>query len=119
LTHDTLRSNDDDDPEHGSRAAAFAGELAADGTIVLSPTQLETLQRACVEHSNGTTTSDPTIGCCWDADRLDLTRLGREVDPELLSTVAARAAIRGPSRAADRGDVIRQAPERTATEPIA
>jgi hypothetical protein len=38
----------------------------------------------------GGTTSDPTIGACWDADRLDLWRLGRRPDPMLLSTPAAR-----------------------------
>jgi hypothetical protein len=35
-------------------------------------------------------TDDPTVGACWDADRLDLPRVGVTVDPRLLSTAAAR-----------------------------
>lgn len=38
----------------------------------------------------GLTTTNPTIGCCWDADRLDLGRVGIEPDPELMSTDAGR-----------------------------
>jgi hypothetical protein len=33
---------------------------------------------------------NPTIGCCWDADRLDLSRVGIEPDTELMSTDAGR-----------------------------
>lgn len=33
---------------------------------------------------------NPTIGVCWDADRLDLTRVGMTPKPKLLSTQAAR-----------------------------
>jgi hypothetical protein len=33
---------------------------------------------------------DPTIGACWDADRLNLWRLGRRPDDRLLSTDTAR-----------------------------
>jgi uncharacterized protein len=34
--------------------------------------------------------ADPTIGVCWDADRLDLPRVGRTIQPRLLNTGAAR-----------------------------
>jgi hypothetical protein len=45
---------------------------------------------ALAEHSDGTRTDDPTIGVCWDADRLNLWRLGRKPLPRLLSTDAGR-----------------------------
>ena len=47
-----------------------------------------------VEHTDGTISDDPTIGCCWDADRLDLPRVGMQPDPALLSTEAAARRIR-------------------------
>ena len=44
--------------------------------------------------ADGETTTDPTIGCCWDADRLDLGRVGIEPEAEYQSTVAAREMVR-------------------------
>jgi uncharacterized protein len=38
----------------------------------------------------GQVADDPTIGACWDADRLNLWRVGKTPDPRLLSTAAAR-----------------------------
>jgi uncharacterized protein len=89
--HDSMRVNDVDDPEHGPRAAALAARL--NNTLFeLTAEHLETLQRACRDHADGRVTSDPTIGVCWDADRLDLWRLGISPDPALLSTDAGRSA---------------------------
>ena len=34
---------------------------------------------------------DPIIGTCWDADRLDLGRVGVKPNPKLLSTERARS----------------------------
>ena len=48
------------------------------------------LATACAGHELGQVSDDPTIGVCWDADRLELSRLGRRPIPELLSTEAAR-----------------------------
>jgi hypothetical protein len=48
------------------------------------------LRDALARHSDGAVTGDPAAGCCWDADRLDLCRLGIRPDPRLLSTAAAR-----------------------------
>ncbi len=46
---------------------------------------------ACEEHTNGDVSSDPTIGVCWDADRMNLWRVGIKPDPHELSTEAARS----------------------------
>ena len=89
LLHDSMRVNDSVDPEHGPRAAAFAGELHAEGVLFATAAQLETLQYACFEHTNGLVSSDPTVGACWDADRLDLPRVGIQPDPARFSTERA------------------------------
>jgi uncharacterized protein len=86
LLHDSMRENDGHDPKHGPRAALFAGELHAEGLLPVTPAQLELLQHACNEHTNGFISTDPTVGACWDADRLDLPRVWITPDPALLST---------------------------------
>jgi uncharacterized protein len=88
LFHDTMRVSDGRDPEHGARAAAFA--RGVDAGLHGLGARLETLTVACELHTNGLTSDDPTIGACWDADRLNLWRVGIAPAPELLSTAAAR-----------------------------
>ena len=90
LLHDSMRESDGHDPNHGARAAALASELHAEGLLGLTSTQLELLQHACQEHTNGFVSTEPTVGACWDADRLDLPRVGVWPDPALLSTAPAR-----------------------------
>jgi uncharacterized protein len=90
LLHDSMRLNDGTDPEHGPRAAAFARELTAAGLLALDEGRLTLLELACELHTEGQVASDPTLGVCWDADRLNLWRVGITPDPELLSTAAAR-----------------------------
>lgn len=91
LLHDCARSGDGDDPEHGPRAAQLVPRLP-DALLPLSATQRSLLRSACAAHSLGTASQDPTIACCFDADRLQLVRLGRTVDPRYLSTLRARDA---------------------------
>ncbi|MDQ3066031.1 MAG: hypothetical protein M3R12_02605 [Actinomycetota bacterium] len=91
LLHDTMRLNDGHDPEHGRRAAAFAGELHAEGLLGIEASQLELLLHGCAEHADGTVSTSPTVGACWDADRLDLPRVGITPRPELFSTDVARS----------------------------
>ena len=90
LLHDSMRESDGRDPEHGPRAAALAGELHAEG---VAPGHRRRSSRrssyACFEHTNGLVSDDPTVGCCWDADRLDLPRVGIRPDPALFSTARA------------------------------
>lgn len=91
--HDSKRENEDHDPEHGLRAAAFAEELHKEKKLPISDHQLSLLMEACKFHNDGQVSSDPTIGACWDADRLDLTRVGVIPDPKLLSTDAAKKLL--------------------------
>jgi uncharacterized protein len=41
-------------------------------------------------HAEGHTSDDPTIGVCWDADRLDLGRVGMRPRARYMSTAAGR-----------------------------
>lgn len=89
LLHDTRRVNEHVDPEHGPRAAAWTLELAAAGSLELDPRRLELLRHAIAEHTNGLVSDDPTVGACWDADRLHLPRVSITPDPARFSTVPA------------------------------
>jgi len=86
LLHDTRRENEHVDPGHGPRAAAYAQELAAEGVLEVEPARLELLCGAITEHTNGLVSADPTIGACWDADRLHLPRVSIDPDPARFST---------------------------------
>ena len=94
LLHDTRRENETYDPGHGRRAEAFAQELRAEGLLDLEDPRFESLGEALRLHSDGQVSADPTIGACWDADRLHLPRVSIEPDPGLFSTQAAHGAAR-------------------------
>jgi len=86
--HDSRRENDHHDPQHGLRGARLAEAMRAD--LGLDAARLELLRFACTHHADGTVHADPTIGTCWDADRLDLWRVGITPDVRFLSPAAAR-----------------------------
>jgi uncharacterized protein len=88
--HDSMRWTEGGDLEHGHRAAELAAGLQGD-VFQLDDKQLELLLEACRHHNLGRVSSHPTIGCCWDADRLDLPRVGIQPDPRFMSTAAGRS----------------------------
>ena len=94
LLHDTRRENEAVDPGHGPRAAVFAGGLRAEGVLRLGDAAFADLTGALRLHSDGRVSANPTIGTCWDADRLHLPRVSIVPDPAFLSTRAARATER-------------------------
>ncbi len=94
LLHDTRRENEAIDPGHGQRAADFAEVLRGEGALALGDERFEALHDALRLHASGQVSSDPTIGTCWDADRLHLPRVSIVPDPALLSTPAALGAER-------------------------
>jgi uncharacterized protein len=89
LLHDSQRWSDYKDPGHGSRAAAFVRKIN-DDLLQLDAPGLELLVYACTEHSNGLTEGDITVQTCWDADRLDLGRVGIRVRDIKLCTPQAQ-----------------------------
>jgi uncharacterized protein len=89
LFHDSKRINDGFDPGHGRRAAEFLGTLR--GLLgFLARADFERLLFACAHHTAGWTEADLTVQACWDADRLDLGRVGIRPVPDRLCTEAAR-----------------------------
>lgn len=90
LLHDAMRQNDGYDPEHGKRGAELARELRDAGEFELDEERMRTLEEACTYHDKGRTSTDPAIGACWDADRLNLMRVWMKPDTRLLSTRAGR-----------------------------
>lgn len=89
--HDSKREDDYDDIYHGKRASVFAQELYNRRVITIREDQLKQLQFACEHHTNSAIKSkDITIQTCWDADRLDLWRLGIKPDPHFLNTEFAK-----------------------------
>ncbi|NNJ27025.1 hypothetical protein [Alienimonas chondri] len=90
LFHDSQRLNDSSDPEHGERGGRLAAEFHATGRLPITLEQLDTLIEACHRHTDVRHSPAPTIQCCWDADRLDLTRIGVRPDPAYLNTPTAK-----------------------------
>jgi uncharacterized protein len=90
LFHDAQQWNEHDDPGHGQRGAALAGDLHGRG-FELAEERLALLAEACAGHTEGGASDDLTIGVCWDADRLNLWRVGTQPLPRFLSTNAARS----------------------------
>lgn len=89
LFHDSRRLHEDADPEHGPRGAELAAQLHG-SLFHLDPAQLEVLLTACRLHTAARSQDNLTVQTCFDADRLDLTRLGKVVDPQYLCTIAAK-----------------------------
>jgi uncharacterized protein len=90
--HDSCRTNDSRDDDHGVRAAEFVRSLR--GTLVqLCDSDFDLLFEACRLHTEGRTEGDITLQTCWDADRLDLGRVGIVPQVSRLCTDAARALL--------------------------
>lgn len=95
--HDSRREHDGWEDTHGARGAAYAASLR--GVMFdVSDAHFELLHYACTWHTHGQLSDDPTIGTCWDADRLDLTRVGRHPAASYMSTkfgqeIAKRGSI--------------------------
>ena len=84
--HDSCRENDGYDKQHGPRAAKLMDSLRDTLLKDLTDRQFELLQEACRLHTTTRRTGDPTIDACFDADRLDLGRVGITPDPAKMAT---------------------------------
>ena len=87
--HDSRRVNESIDWGHGKRGGELARLLLGE-YFALDEARLGLLQYACDEHTSGKTRADPSVQVCWDADRLDLLRVGIRPRASLLCTEAAR-----------------------------
>lgn len=87
--HDSCRQNEDEDINHGQRAAVMAWDL--NGLCYdLNRCSLDKLCNAIAGHSYGAISNDITIQTCWDADRLDLGRVGITPSNKYISKIAIR-----------------------------
>lgn len=85
--HDSQRWNDYEDKQHGERAAEYAASMNH-RFFELSGLELDLLMQAIRSHSDGDIEACPTIQTCWDADRLDLGRVGIKPNAKYLSVTA-------------------------------
>ena len=87
--HDSRRMNENGDPDHGPRGA-FLAESWRGKYYDLVDEEFDLLFTACSLHTKATTHGDRTIQTCFDADRLDLGRVGKIPNPRFLCTEVAR-----------------------------
>lgn len=87
--HDACRLNEHDDEFHGQRGADLAKRIRGK-EFELSDGDFELLYEACALHTGGRVAGDVTVQTCWDADRLDLGRVGIRPSANYLCTEAAK-----------------------------
>ena len=97
LLHDSKRHDEFEDIHHGVRAAGFVQKLLRDGVISLNEKDVERLLYACANHTKSDKADplydDLIVQICFDSDRLDIGRVGFEVDPAYLATDYAKELI--------------------------
>lgn len=91
IFHDSQRVNEGTDFGHGLRGAEYAGKLRG-VEFDLPDEEFRLLYDACAGHTDEFTHEDITVQTCWDADRLDLGRVGIYPDARRLCTNAARSS---------------------------
>jgi uncharacterized protein len=89
LLHDSCRQDDGPDLDHGPRAAEMLDRIVPI-VFAIDAGRFDLLKEAMRLHTSGQTTNEPTIGTCWDADRLDIERVGLTPSPGYMSTEAGK-----------------------------
>lgn len=89
--HDFCRDSDGDDLQHGPRAAAFVDDVRYELLWDVSDEEIALLKEACRFHTTSQRTGNSTIDACFDADRLDLGRVGIIPDPDKMATDRGKA----------------------------
>ena len=88
--HDKWRVDNWEDIEHGKRAAENLSALRDTLLLCLTDDEFELLRKACELHTVCHRTGNATIDACFDADRLDLMRVGITPDPDRMATERGR-----------------------------
>lgn len=88
--HDVERVNESDDLQHGPRAALLVDEIRSSVLSFLNDQEIEQLKEACRLHTLRHRTEDATVNACFDADRLDLGRVGITPNPDKMETIQGR-----------------------------
>lgn len=84
--HDSQRENNNEDYEHGPKAAKFIDTIRVSLLSALNDEQIAKLKRACELHTIQDRTGDITIDICFDADRMDLLRVGIKPLPDRMAS---------------------------------
>ena len=85
LFHDSRRISDGRDIEHGNRGAELA--LKMRGVLFdLDDARFSLLYHACKNHTTEISSGNITIDTCYDADRLDLGRVGLYLEENKMAT---------------------------------
>ena len=84
--HDKCRIDNGRDIEHGKRAAIMINGIRHTLLKELTDNEFELLSKACKLHTTTLRTGNPTIDTCFDADRLDLERVGIIPYPNKMAT---------------------------------
>ena len=92
--HDSCRKDDGEDLQHGPRAAELVGRLRHTLLKDVCDEDIRLLKRACRLHTVRHRTGNPTVDACFDADRLDLGRVGIVPDPDKLATEKGKEIAR-------------------------
>ena len=87
--HDCMRLNDHVDPGHGRRGAEYAAQIK-DELIDIPQNDFDKFYYACEWHTDKVGVDDITIAACWDADRLDIDRVGYRLDPQYMNSKPAQ-----------------------------
>ncbi len=103
LFHDSCRLDDHYDAEHGTRGASLA-EKWRGLHYELDDERFQKLYHACRYHTHEHSAGDATIDTCYDADRLDLGRVGFILNPERFATpYGKKIAVLSHQASPDRG----------------
>ena len=92
--HDSCRNDNGADLLHGPRAARYIDTLRDTYLKGVSDEEMTLLKEACRLHTTTHRTGNPTIDACFDADRLDLWRVGIIPDPNRLATEKGKEIAR-------------------------
>ena len=84
--HDKCRLDNWTDIEHGVRAADMLSTIRNTILRDFTDEEVSLLERACRYHTTEHRTGNPTIDVCFDADRLDLGRVGIVPNPKRMAT---------------------------------
>jgi len=93
VLHDARRLDEGTDWGHGARGAELAGLLRG-RYFELGDGAFRLLVVACEGHEQGRVSDERTVGACWDADRLDLPRVGARPAERYMSTAHGKRLAR-------------------------
>ena len=94
--HDAERMNNCEDINHGKRASKLIDTIRHTQLKALSDEQIAKLKRASELHTIQHRTGDLTIDICFDADRMDLPRVGITPSPQRMATKLGADLVANP-----------------------